>query len=331
MINSISNTTQIYATSKVAKTTAISAYSDISSAKPLSRMEQMQEKYKDVYSPAPATYSKERANLQTELIKEKYPAYLSIDEAIAKYAVKIDFDNPSTDETKALIEKKDKQFIQDHGGEENLKKEIDFIFNTRDKYPVGWATSNSKELANFYNASVYEGLEQGQSLKMASRDANSAISSYMDLSELGEYNMPMFKSSVENLIERGVIEQSKEPSQETIEKTNFLNQQHGIGEGDTVDLRKYGFNLEWNHIELKQSDSEMAARLGNRIAMYEFMLDNPNIVESEFQKLDWASNNGRVSSNAILKPINDHALANAKLASDVFSKYKIYDSIDIKA
>ncbi len=329
MISSISNTMQIYAPSKVSKTTAISAYSDVSSAKPLSRMEQMKEKYKDIYSPMPDKYSKAREDLQTEIIKEKYPNYLSIEEAIAKYAVEIDFKEPITDEKKALIEDKNKQFIQDQGGKENLEKAIDFIFSTRDKYPSGWDTSNSKELSNFYNASVYEGLEQGHSLEIASKNANNAISSYMDLSEVHESNQTKFKQSVEHLVKLGIIEES-EPSQDIIEKTHLINQKHGIGEGDTVDLRKYGFNLEWNHIELEQSDSEMVAKLENRIAMYQFMLDNPGIIENEFQKLDGASNNGRVSSNAILKPIKEHDLSNAKLALDVFSKYKIYDSIDIK-
>jgi len=41
----------------------------------------MQEKYKDVYSPMPATYSKEREELQLERIREVYPDVMTIQEA----------------------------------------------------------------------------------------------------------------------------------------------------------------------------------------------------------------------------------------------------------
>ena len=87
MISSISNTTQIYAPSKVAKTTAVSAYSDVSSAKPLGRMEQMQEKYKDVYSPMPSSYSKEVEDLQVSMMRGKYPDYLPLEQFLEKYVV----------------------------------------------------------------------------------------------------------------------------------------------------------------------------------------------------------------------------------------------------
>ena len=118
MISSISNTTQIYAPSKVAKTTAVSAYSDVSSAKPLGRMEQMQEKYKDVYSPIPPKYSKEIEDLQVSMMREKYPDYLPLEQALEKYAVKINIDNPQSKEELAILQKeKTAKIVQGRGRE----------------------------------------------------------------------------------------------------------------------------------------------------------------------------------------------------------------------
>ena len=44
------------------------------------RLAEMQEKYKDVYTPIPETYSKADEELQTQKVYEAYPNYMSLQE-----------------------------------------------------------------------------------------------------------------------------------------------------------------------------------------------------------------------------------------------------------
>jgi len=334
MITSATSSAQIYNINQVTKTRATSAYTEATPTSPISRMKQMQEKYKDVYSPMPASYSKEREELQIEKIREVYPDTMSVQEAMQwakENLTTTGIGEVESTKDKEIRETRNKEYIESMGGQEAYDERIAFIHETRTKYPTNkWANedftpSNAKELTTFYNAAVYEGLEQGQDLKTATHNAYNPISSYMDNSESAIHNAEKHLKYVGN--DRPEVEMT----QKEVEKVQSMLDRHEIGYGDTVDLRSYGFNMEWNHFDTVQNDNTMASMIQKRLEMYDFMLENPSVVDSEFKKLDGASRGGRTSERAILKPIRERHLPNAELALSVFEKYKIYDSIDIKA
>jgi len=325
MINSISNITQLYAPRKVNKTTAISAYGDISSAKPQSRMEQMQEKYKDVYAPIPPTYSKEIEDLQVQTIREKYPDYLPLEQALEKYAVKIDMQNPQSKEELEILQKeKTTQIVQNQGEDHYTMGTTDpnreaYIKEVINKYPnnlwdrPGISVSNSKELANFYNAGVYEGLESGKSLEEAKTISGHAVRSFMDMSDY--YNNTIMKST-------------SHLAGKTIECANNNDKQ--VNYNNRIDLREYGFDMEVGTINIYNNEQQMTKFIQNKLDYYNFIIENKDIVKEKYDNLDFKTNN--VSSyDQIIKPIQERYKPEAELALSIFSKYKIFNSIDIKA
>ena len=335
MISSIASGTQIYSINQVTKTRATSAYSEATPTSPVSRMEQMQEKYKDVYSPMPVSYSKEREDLQLEKIREVYPDMMSLKEAmqwVKENLTPIGIGEVENSEDKIIREARNKEYIDNIGGEEAFNERIAFIHETRAKYPTNkWAhedftPSNIKELTAFYNVAVYEGLEEGKDLKTATSDAYNPISFYINTSESATHNAEKHLKYVGN------DKPDKQMTPEQEKRIQNLLNKHEIGYGDAVDLRSYGFNMEWNHFDTVQNDNAMVSMLQQRVEMYDFMLENPSVVESAFLKLDGASQGGRrTSERAILEPIRERHLPNSELALDVFKKYKIYNSIDMKA
>ena len=324
MINSISNITQLYAPRKVNKTTAISAYGDISSAKPQSRMEQMQEKYKDVYAPIPPTYSKEIEDLQVQTIREKYPDYLPLEQALEKYAVKIDMQNPQSKEELEILQKeKTTQIVQNQGEDHYTMGTTDpnreaYIKEVINKYPnnlwdrPGISVSNSKELANFYNAGVYEGLESGKSLEEAKTISGHAVRSFMDMSDY--YNNTIMKS-VSHL------------AGETIEWNTSLQT---VNYATRIDLRKYGFNMELDTKKYSYIEEEMLDFSQKKLDYVNFIINNQDIVDTEFNKLNSSYIKDNNSYDMFIKPALEYK-SQAELAVNIFSKYKIFDSIDIRA
>jgi len=339
MISSIASGTQIYSINQVTKTRATSAYSEATPTSPVSRMEQMQEKYKDVYSPMPASYSKEREELQVEKIREVYPDFLPFDEMVQEFGLM------SVDPTKEInvedleaIQKINKEYIESVGGIEAKEEISSSIYEARAQYPTNkwtyedFTPSNIKELTTFYNAAVYEGLEEGKDIQSATSAAYGLIGTYIDNSEYDTYITENVFSSSEEILSRSKVGfQIVELSQSEMDRRFKLSRKHEIGYGDAVDLRSYGFNMEWNHFDIVKNDNAMVSMLEKRVEMYDFMLKNPSVVDSEFKKLDGASRGGRTSERAILQPIKERHFPNAELALSVFEKYKIFDSVDIKA
>ena len=317
MVNSISNTTQIYATNKINKTPAISAYSDTSSTKPLSRMEQMQEKYKDIYSPIPPKYSKEIENLQIKLIREKYPDYLPLYQALEKYAVKIDMQNPQSKEELEVL-KKDKiaQIVQEQGEDYYTKGIVDpvrsaFESKIKDKYPnnlwdrPGVSVSNSKELANFYNAGVYEGLENGKNLEEAKILAGHTVRNFMNMSDY--YNNTIMKST----------------SHLAGEKVEWNTNPQAVNYNTRVDLREYGFDMELHSRNYSNNEQDMLDFSQKKLDYVNFIINNQDIVDTKFNKLNPSFIRGRNSYEDIVKPAIEYK-PQAQLAVDIFSKYKIF-------
>jgi hypothetical protein len=150
------------------------------------KMTQMEEKCKDIYTPMPEKFSQEIEDLQTKLIREKYPDYLTFDEFAQKYLVPVESPTPEAEaKAKALQDAKMAESIktegpnQHNGGVPYVRDAEREAFiasvmrqhpnNTQDKYFSN--LTNSPQRARAYNAAVYEGLEAGESLIDASAKA----------------------------------------------------------------------------------------------------------------------------------------------------------------
>ena len=330
MINSISNTTQLYATSKVSKTTAVSAYSEVSSTKPLSRMEQMQEKYKDVYSPMPPSYSKEVEDLQVSLMREKYPDYLPLEQLLEKYVVKIDIDNPKSKEELAILQKeKTAKIVQEQGEDYYTRgiydpKRASFEKDILTRYPNNrWdmtkkeGISNSKELASCYNAGVYEGLESGKSLEDAQTIAGHTVIDFMDISEYWDFS---------NMHKRLAAQDDSSSSNQ-----NFQYDNNSVNYNNRIDLREYGFDMEVGTTNIYNNEQSMVVSIQSKLDYYNFILTNQDTVKNKYDNLDNFKTNNVSFDEQIIKPIQERYKPEAELALSVFSKYKIFNSIDIRA
>jgi len=317
MITSATSSTQIYSINQVTKTRATSVYSEATPTSPISRMEQMQEKYKDIYSPMPASYSKEREELQLEKIREVYPDAMSNSDAmqwIENNLISFKLGEIESQENKETNQANTNKLMDSLGGIDKFNESVLYTREMRDKYPVNkWAgISNSKELANFYNAAVYEGLENGKDLKTATGDAYSAMNHNIDTSELSQEIA--YKPTDEEKVLIKIAKMRAESS--------FL-----------IDLRDYGFNMQWDSFDnIEPNDKIMVSNIEKRLEMYDFMLKNPNIIDEKFQKINEVNNSaGQITSESmIFKPVMER-MSRMELALDVFKKYKIFDSIDIKA
>ena len=173
------------------------------------RMSEMEEKYKDVYTPIPETYSKADEELQTQKIYEAHPKYLQpgeflalVDAALQGEPIKLG--QKLTKEEEA-IQKLDYEQAYEKayavvGGEEayiammkNVKLiQNDYPVNTLGKNPD---IHNSRELTRFTNAAVYEGLEQGKTLEEAKISAARSMTLSMDTSYIRENFMDMIDKS----------------------------------------------------------------------------------------------------------------------------------------
>ncbi len=148
-------------------------------------MAEMKEKYKDVYIPMPLEYSEDIVKMRNDTIREEYPNYLPLNEFLEKFDVKITFDmsDEEQDKLKETAIKSDKAYVDSLGGQKMCDKSVEYMTKVNTANPInfwdrdGMRVSNSKELATFYNAAVYEGLENGQNLKEALTIASNATTS----------------------------------------------------------------------------------------------------------------------------------------------------------
>ncbi len=329
MISSVSKITQTYATNKISTTADISAYNDTSSARSLSRIEQMQEKYKDVYLPMPPSYSEEVENLQTNLIREKYPDYLPLQQALEKYAVKIDIQNPQSKEELEILQKeKTTQIVQEQGEDYYTKGVIDLDCSAYEqeiinKYPnnlwdrPGVSVSNSKELASFYNAGVYEGLESGKELNEAKTIAGHTVMNFMDMSDYWD-----FSSMHQKLAEQD--------SNNLVSSQSFNNYSQSVDYDLRIDLREYGFDMELHSHNYSNNEQDMLDFSQKKLDHVNFIINNQDILDTKFNKLNSSFIRSRNSYEDIVKPALEYKPL-AQMAVNIFSQYKIFNSIDIKA
>jgi hypothetical protein len=331
-VTSATQTGYTQATNKTTATKATSAYENTApvQTQQTDKMAEMQEKYKDIYTPIPETYSKADEDLQTAKVKEAYPNYISgpelfelvnkiYTEELGGEPIKLGqtITQDQTDKQKQAWDKVNAMF----GGEEALNKMIAGAQAIQTQYPINnWAkegVSNAKEIARFDNAAVYEGLESGKTVEEAKKYAGSIRDSYMNISGMPD-------TFLDTLIKAGRADQNAKQSDPDSFKPNFDAQNN-----TTWDLRQYGIEGDWTKNSIYNNDTAMISELEKKMGEFNFMLNNENLMKQANSKLD-ASDQNLGQANHYKEYINNEYLPETKFALDIFKNYKIYDSIDIK-
>jgi hypothetical protein len=244
IVTSSTQTQYTQATNKTTATKATSAYESVAptATQQTDKMAEMKEKYKDIYTPIPETYSKSDDDIQAQKIHEAYPNYISGLELFGLvnkiYSQELDGEPIQLGKT-VTPEQVEKQKIawdkayEILGGRESFAKMQKDVQEIKEKYPINdWAkhdVPNAKELARFDNAVVYEGLESGKTLEEAKIYAGSIRDSYMRMGA----GMP--DTFLDTLVKAGRADPNSKPTDPDAFKPNFDATNNTIW-----DLRQYG-------------------------------------------------------------------------------------------
>ena len=329
-VTSTTPTQYTQATNKTVATKATSAYESVATSptQQTDKMKEMKEKYKDVYTPIPETYSKADEDLQMKKIHEAYPKYMTLTQVFAKSNSFYEGEpiilgkTPTAEQEKQqkiASEKMHDWIVQEYGSQEGFNGMVQGAQGIINKYPANdWAKANvpnAKELARFQNATIYEGLESGKTLEEAKKYAGSIRDKYMDFSATPSdtHLYPWLTDS-----------NAKEPTPDTVEP-NFNSPMNTIW-----DLRQYGIEGDWAKNSIYNNDTAMIAELEKKTGEFNFMLNNENFMKEANSKLDPSEQN-LAQANHYKEYINNEYLPETKFALDIFKNYKIYDSVNVKA
>lgn len=329
IVTSATQTGYTQATNKTTATKASSAYESVTptTTQQTDKMAQMEEKYKDIYTPMPSKYSEETENKITDTVREKYPNYLTFDERFKDYRIPYTSNVTEQDKEKlkalgAAWEENNKKYVESLGGQEGYDACMQYENEIRRDNPVNFwdrkdfKVSNSKELATFYNAAVYEGLESGKSLQDARITAFHAVDSFMDTSKT-IYNTRVTSDTMVAKYGPG----GTGPN---------WSRDGAVDYGTNIDLREYGFDMRPLSKEVSNNQNVMADFAQKKLDYFNFIINNQGIVDQKYNDLGSSYTHGISSYDDIVKPVIDEYLPQAQVAVEVFSKYKIFDSIDIK-
>ncbi len=178
-VTSSSYATQVYQTNKTTAAKAVSAYDSVTPSKSVDKMDEMKEKYKDVYTPIPETYSKADEEIQIREVHEAYPNYISgpeflkiVSSFLEGTRIELGQKLTSAEEKAQKLDYKQayEKAYDIFGGEEafiEMQKGAQAVMK---EYPVNtWGKDdrvhNETELARFTNAATYEALEQGKTIE----------------------------------------------------------------------------------------------------------------------------------------------------------------------
>lgn len=300
----------------------------------------MEEKYKDVYTPMPEKFSQEIEDLQTKLIRERYPDYLTFDEFAEKYLVPIESPTPEAKaKAKALQDAKMAESIrtegpnQYNGGVPYVRDEEREAFiasimrqhpnNTQDKYFSN--LTNSSQRARAYNAAVYEGLEAGESLVDASIKAGQVQNTYIDNTELYEEQFSRSRKFFHEYYDE--VDRRAEEERQNMLKDPLPDQTNKLGKynGTVLDLREYGFDREIRTLALSKSNSAMIASIQEQIKFFDFILTNQDIVKGKYDELEERYKEQNSFDETVIRPVKE-SLPIAQRALEVFSNYEIFDN-----
>ena len=284
----------------------------------------MQEKYKDVYTPIPETYSKADEDLQAQKIHDAYPNYISGSDFLKLVDQFYDGEpiipgNGITQEQKEKQEIAYQKVYDQFGGEDAYKKMQKGVQAIKEQYPINeWAkqgyADNSKELARFTNATIYEGLERGLSLDDATKEARSVENIFMDVS----YGAKMLDDM---LIKAGRMSPAPEGGRETVRMEVDFN----AIKNAAMDLRVYCIDGAWNGKKFIENQKDMLQEITTRISQFNFMLDNKELVDDARMKLPEYSR-GPINNEGYESWVNEEVLPRMQVGYEVFSKYQIYDN-----
>jgi len=308
-----SSSSSVYATSATQKTSKVSAYdtSSTQSTQKTDKLAQMEEKYQDIYTPIPETYSKTDEDLQTQKVYEAYPNYMTLDQLWAKRnsfyeGEPIVLGNIPTKEQEAqqkiASEKMEAWIGQEYGSREGFNEVIQGAQNIIDQYPTNqWAKANipnAKELARFNNAVVYEALESGKTLEEAKKYAGSIRETFISMS--GTNGMP-----------------------------NAYKPDFNSANNSVWNLGQYGIEGDWTKNSIYNNDKAMISELEKKINKFNFMLNNEQIIKQADSKLNPSERN-LAQVDHYKEWINEKYLPEVQQALNIFQNYKIYDSVDVK-
>lgn len=300
------------------------------------KLAEMQEKYKDIYTPIPETYSVKDEELQARKIYEAYPNYISGPDFLQIVSsflegTRIELGQkltPAQEEAQKLDYAQAFQKAYDiFGGEEEFISMIKGAHQIMKEYPVNtWGKDervhNATELARFTNAATYEGLEQGKTIEEASIYAANLRSSFMDTS----YSTINF---LETLIKAGradpdslkwFLEQDEKHYPKYSNDIDFSYVNNPI-----MDLRKYGIEGSWEYYEKPEDQKAMIAEIEKKIGQFNFMLNNEDLIKDAYSQLVADAQN--LGNNAgYKKMINDDYMPRMVDGLNIFKNYKIYDN-----
>ena len=298
----------VYQTNAVSKTNSTTQTASANSTGEVNRLEQMQEKYKDIYTPIPETYSKADEDLQTQKIYEAYPKYVDFSEIFKKMVTLSDgtlrqLGQSVSPEEEERLKKQANNIFSEFGGRDAYKKMAEGAQVIREKYPINdWAKANvpnAKELARFNNAVVYEALENGKNLEEAKKYAGSIRETFISMNAIE--GMP------------------------NAYKPNFSSAINSVW-----NLEQYGIEGDWTKNSIYNNDKAMISELEKKINQFNFMLKNEEIIKQADSKLDPSEQN-LAQVDHYKEWIDEKYLPEVQQALDIFKNYKIYDSIDVKA
>jgi len=292
----------------------------------ITRIDEMKEKYKDIYTPIPETYSKADEDLQIKKVYEAYPNYMSLQELWDKQQSFYKGEPNKLGSTQTEEQEKYQKIAsesmtgwinQKYGSLKGLNEMVSGSQGVKDKYPVNLMAKdgdikNAKELTRFTNAAIYEGLESGKTLFEAKKDAGMSRTVWMDEQAATRKTDGAFNKS-------GTL---YSPSGKSF--LQEWNDERDVNwkMNSTWDLRAYGIDDKWEWHEIYENQDKMISEIKKEINEYNFMLNNRGLMENANNKLD---PNYRDRINFYEKQINNEYMPKAELALKVFENYKIYD------
>ncbi len=279
------------------------------------RFEYMKHKYKDVFLPV-RVHSPQQLAETNAMIEKKYPFHLSDDEKCLFY---MDFRKPiniykDPQKAKAEDERITAQIVKakakvqmyknlDKKTYQEYKAYLAEVSKTRPLKNEHYALSHSQEALNLYNASVYEGLEQGYDLQTAKGLANQAVITYMPHIKHNDNNEAL-KSSHNLFPEWQIDEENPEVLTDPI---------------------AHKYNPKSSFI-IQQNDAFMANAILSQIQTFSFLLNHPGVYAQEAKK-DERIAPGEQTQEFInsYKKMHTNDLAVARVAQKAFEQYGIYN------
>lgn len=322
-------------TSETEESPLATAIQESSQTQAMGKMAQMEEKYKDVYTPMPEKFSQDTEDLQTALIREKYPDYLTLDEVLEKYAVPVEDSSPEARvKAKTLQDAKIAESLATEGPnyyngglprDEEREAFIASIMkqypnNTQDKY---FDLSNSSQRARAFNAAIYEGLEAGESLDDARTKATQVRDTYIDNTAMVQKMFDGSRAFFHEYYDE--VERRAEEERQNTLKDPLPDQNQTKYNGTVLDLREYGFDREISTLELFNNKNAMLTSIQEQIDFFDFILKNQESVKGKYDELEERYKEQNSFDETVITPIKEN-LPIAQRALEVFSNYEIFDN-----